>query len=53
MQWKEHTKCTSPSLPNPTKATNAMRKDERKNKEGEHQISPRSISKDFLTKRKD
>jgi hypothetical protein len=33
MQWEEHTKCSNPSLPNPTKATNAMERYERKNKE--------------------
>jgi hypothetical protein len=40
-------KCTSPSLPNPTKATNAMREDEGKNKRGVHQISQRSKSNGF------
>jgi hypothetical protein len=39
--------CTSPSLPNPTKAVNAIEEDERKDKEGEHQISPRSRSNVF------
>jgi hypothetical protein len=33
MQWQEHTKCSNPSLPNPTKATNATEGYERKNKE--------------------
>jgi hypothetical protein len=33
MQWQEHTKCSNPYLPNPTKATNAMGGYERKNKE--------------------
>jgi hypothetical protein len=47
MQWQEHTNFTCPSLPNPTKATNAIRKDERKNKGREHQIPPRSISNRF------
>jgi hypothetical protein len=37
MQWQEHTKCSNPSLPNPTKATNAMEGYERKNKEEIHQ----------------
>jgi hypothetical protein len=36
MQWQEHTKCSNPSLPNPTKATNAMKGYERKNKEEIH-----------------
>jgi hypothetical protein len=36
MQWQEHTKCSTPSLPNPTKATNAMEGYERKNKEEIH-----------------
>jgi hypothetical protein len=36
MQWQEHTKCSHPSLPNPTKATNAMEGYERKNKEEIH-----------------
>ena len=36
MQWQGHTKCPSPSLPNPTKATNAREEDERKNEE-EHE----------------
>jgi hypothetical protein len=33
MQWQEHTKCSNPSLSNPTKATNVMGQYERKNKE--------------------
>jgi hypothetical protein len=33
MQWQEHTKCSSPPLSNPTKATKAMEEYERKNKE--------------------
>ena len=33
MQWQEHTKWSSPSLRNPTKATNAMEGFKRKNKE--------------------
>ena len=32
MQWQGHTECPSPSLPNPTKATNAREENERKNK---------------------
>ena len=32
-QWQEHTKCSSPPLSNPTKATKAMEEYERKNKE--------------------
>ena len=36
MQWQGHTECPSPSLSNPTKATNAREEDERK-QEGEHQ----------------
>jgi hypothetical protein len=35
MQWREH-KCSSPSHPNPTKATNSIEKYERKNKGGNH-----------------
>jgi hypothetical protein len=35
-QWQGHTKCSNPSLPNPTKATNAMEGYERKNKEEIH-----------------
>jgi hypothetical protein len=31
MQWQEHTKCSNTSLPNPTKATNAMEGYERNN----------------------
>jgi hypothetical protein len=49
MQWQEHTKCTNPSLPNPTKATNAMGEDERKNKGGEHQELQDLDPKDSLT----
>ena len=33
MQWQEHTKFLSPSLPNPTITTKAMEEYERKNKE--------------------
>ena len=33
MQWQEHTKCSSPPLSNPTKATKSMEEYERKNKE--------------------
>jgi hypothetical protein len=36
MQWQEHTKCSNLSLPNPTKATNAIEGYERKNKEEIH-----------------
>jgi hypothetical protein len=36
MQWQEHTKCSNPSIQNPTKATNAMEGYERKNKEEIH-----------------
>ena len=32
MQWQGHMECPSPSLPNPTKATNARDRNERKNK---------------------
>ena len=32
MQWQGHTECPSPSLSNPTKATNAREENERKNK---------------------
>ena len=37
MQWQEHTKCSNPSLRNPTKATNAMEGFKTKNKEENHQ----------------
>ena len=33
MQWQAHTECPSPSLPNPTKATNAREEHDRKNEE--------------------
>ena len=33
MQWQEHKKCSSPPLSNPTKASNAMEEQERKNNE--------------------
>jgi hypothetical protein len=36
MQWQEHTKCSNPSLPNPTKAKNVMEGYERTNKEEIH-----------------
>jgi hypothetical protein len=36
MQWQEHTKCSNLSLPNSTKATNATKEYERKNKEEIH-----------------
>jgi hypothetical protein len=32
MQWQGHTECPSPSLSNPTEATNAREENERKNK---------------------
>src|SRR3954470_23252580 len=38
MQWQEHTKCSSPSLSNPTKATKAMEEYERKNKEKHQEL---------------
>ena len=38
MQWQEHTKCSSPSLSNPTKATKAMEEYERKNKENTKEL---------------
>jgi hypothetical protein len=47
MQWQKHTKCSNPSLPNPTKATNAMEGYERKNKEEINKWTPRSRSKWF------
>jgi hypothetical protein len=46
MQWQEH-KCSSPSHSNSTKATNAIKRYERKNKGGESQRTPRSRSKRF------
>jgi hypothetical protein len=36
MKWQKHKKCSNPSLPNPTKATNAMVRYERNNKEEIH-----------------
>jgi hypothetical protein len=36
MQWQEHRKCSNPSLPNSTKATNAMKEYDRKHKEEIH-----------------
>jgi hypothetical protein len=44
MQWQEH-KCSSLSHSNPTKATNAIDRYERKNKVGNPQRTPRSRSK--------
>jgi hypothetical protein len=40
-------KCSNPSLPNPTKATNAMEELERKNKGGGQPMTPRSRSNGF------
>jgi hypothetical protein len=40
-------KCSNPSLPNPTKATNAMEELERKNKGGGQPMNPRSRSNEF------
>ena len=37
MRWQGHTECPSPSLSNPTKATNAREENERKNKKEKHQ----------------
>ena len=51
MQWQEHTKCSNPSLPNPTKATNAMEGYERKNKGRNPQRTPRSRSNGFPSQR--
>src|SRR3954466_13940190 len=39
MQWQEHTKCSSPSLSNPTKETKPMEEYERKNKENTKRFS--------------
>jgi hypothetical protein len=33
MQWQKHTKCSNPSLPNPTKAIDSMEEYERNNNE--------------------
>src|SRR5664279_1311893 len=33
MQWQEHKKCSNPSLSNPTNETNAMKGEDRKNKD--------------------
>src|SRR3954471_7387687 len=38
MQWQEHTKCSSPTLSNTTKATKAMEEYERKNKENTKEL---------------
>src|SRR4051812_48417443 len=38
MQWQEHTKCSSPPLSNPTKATKDMEEYERKNKEKHQEL---------------
>src|SRR3990170_1782659 len=46
MQWQGHTECPSPSLSNPTKATNAREENERKN-ERRTRRTPRSRSKGF------
>jgi hypothetical protein len=43
MQWKEHTKCSNPSHPDYTKATDAIESYERKNKRNP-QRTPRSLS---------
>jgi hypothetical protein len=40
-------KCSNPSLPNPTKATNAIEELERKNKGGGQPMTPRSRSNGF------
>jgi hypothetical protein len=47
MQWQEQTKCSNPSLPNPTKATNATEEYEMKNKKEINKWTPRSRSKWF------
>ena len=39
MQWQGHTECPSPSLSNPTEATNAREENERKNKKENTKIS--------------
>jgi hypothetical protein len=41
MQWKEHTKFSSNSLPNPTTTTNAIEEYERNNNGGEPQNFPK------------
>jgi hypothetical protein len=44
MQWQEHKKCSSPSLPNSTKATKAyggIREEEQK--EGKQQMNPQDL----------
>src|SRR3954465_7659496 len=38
MQWQEHTKCSSPPVSNPTKATKAMEEYERKNTEKHQEL---------------
>jgi hypothetical protein len=38
MKWQEYTKCSSHSLPNPTKGTNVVEEYERKYEGGEQQM---------------
>jgi hypothetical protein len=52
MQWQEH-KCSIPSHSNPTKATNAVERYERKNKGRNPQRTPRSRSNRFPSHRGD
>jgi hypothetical protein len=47
MQNQEHQGCSNPSLSNPTKATNARKKLERKNNGQNQQMTPRSRSEEF------
>jgi hypothetical protein len=47
MQWQEHKKCSSSSLPKPTKATNLVVKYERKKKGENQQMNTRSRSNRF------
>jgi hypothetical protein len=48
MQWQGYTKFSNPSHSNPTKATNAMERYERKNKGRNPQRTPRSRSKKWV-----
>src|SRR3954469_16185648 len=44
---QEHQRCSNPSHSNPTKATNARIKLERRNNGGNQQMTPRSRSQEF------
>ena len=51
MQWQEHTKCSSPSLSNSNKATNAyggIREEEQGNHKGVKSFTPESHQKKLM-----